>query len=31
MGALGYPDFGMQQSELDTLSPDPEIIKKYIS
>lgn len=30
MGALGYPDFVIQQSELDMVSPDPDIIKKYI-
>ena len=30
MGALGYPDFVVQQSELDMVSPDPKIIKKYV-
>ncbi len=31
MGALGYPDFVIQQSELDMVSPDPAIIKKYVN
>ncbi len=30
MGALAYPDFVIQQSELDMVSPDPVIIKKYV-
>ncbi len=30
MGALGYPDFVIQQSELDNVSPDPIIIQKYV-
>ncbi len=30
MGALGYPDFVIQQSELDTVSPDPELARKYV-
>lgn len=30
MGALGYPDFVLQQSELDMASPDPELAKKYV-
>jgi Amt family ammonium transporter len=30
MGALGYPDFVIQQSELDMVSPDTAILKKYL-
>lgn len=30
MGALGYPDFVVQQSELDMVSPDPKLIAKYV-
>lgn len=30
MGAVGYPDFVIQQSELDMVSPDPELAKKYV-
>ncbi len=30
MGALAYPDFVIQQSELDMVTPDPVIIKKYV-
>ena len=30
MGALGYPDFVLQQSELDMVSPDPELMQKYV-
>ena len=30
MGALGYPDFVIQQSELDMVSPDPELTEKYV-
>ncbi|HEX2986239.1 MAG TPA: ammonium transporter [Caproiciproducens sp.] len=30
MGAFGYPDFVIQQSELDMVSPDPALAKKYV-
>ncbi len=30
MGALAYPDFVLQQSELDMVSPDPDIVEKYV-